>query len=118
MPSCRQIRLLRYPDGLPQPNDFELVEAPLPPLPKGTELEVEFLLPDNPWERIKARATVTWVRRKTERYVLPPGMGLVFTDITPEARKKVEELVVALNRATSGRPAVTVLRMTSSPGRT
>ena len=69
------------------------------PLPKGTELEVEFLLPDNPWERIKANATVSWVRRKTERYVLPPGMGLTFIDITPEARRKVEELVVALNRA-------------------
>ena len=69
------------------------------PLPRGADIGVEFLLPDNPWERIKANAKVAWIRRKTERYVLPPGMGLMFTDITAEDRRKIEELVKALNRA-------------------
>lgn len=68
------------------------------PLPQGTELAVEFALPDRPWEKLKARAKVAWTRNKPERYLLFPGMGVQFTDIAPEARAQVLELVNALNR--------------------
>ncbi len=68
------------------------------PLPQGTELAVEFSLPDRPWEKLKAKAKVAWTRNKPERYLLFPGMGVQFTDIAPEARAQVLELVNALNR--------------------
>jgi uncharacterized protein (TIGR02266 family) len=68
------------------------------PLPQGTELAVEFALPDRPWEKLKAKAKVAWTRNKPERYLLFPGMGVQFTDIAPEARAQVLELVNALNR--------------------
>ena len=68
------------------------------PLRPGTELSVEFALPDRPWEKLKAKAKVAWTRSKPERYLLFPGMGVQFTDIAPEARNQLVELVNALNR--------------------
>ncbi len=68
------------------------------PLKQGTELSVEFALPDRPWEKLKAKAKVAWTRNKPERYLLFPGMGVQFTDIDPEAREQLNELVNALNR--------------------
>lgn len=68
------------------------------PLPPGTEIELEFSLPDRPAERLKAKAKVCWARSKPERFLLFPGMGIQFTDIPPEARQRIIELVHALNR--------------------
>ena len=68
------------------------------PLPQGSELTLEFSLPDRPAERVSARARVAWVRTKAERYLLFPGMGLQFTEIEPDARRRLQDLVVALNR--------------------
>jgi uncharacterized protein (TIGR02266 family) len=69
------------------------------PLSPGTEVSLEFALPDRPWEKVKAKAKVAWTRMKPERFLLFPGMGVQFTDITPEARAQVIELVTALNRS-------------------
>lgn len=68
------------------------------PLPVGSEMTVEFSLPDRPLERVKAKARVAWVRKKPERYLLFPGMGVQFTDIPSQARQHVMDLVTALNR--------------------
>lgn len=68
------------------------------PLAPGTELSVEFALPDRPWERLKAKAKVAWTRNKPERYLLFPGMGVQFTDIDPGCQRQLVELVTALNR--------------------
>lgn len=68
------------------------------PLAVGSEVTVEFSLPDRPLERMKAKAKVAWVRKKPERYLLFPGMGVQFTDIPPQARQQVMDLVTALNR--------------------
>lgn len=68
------------------------------PLAPGTELSVEFALPDRPWEKHKAKAKVAWTRNKPERYLLFPGMGVQFTEIDEKARKELVELVAALNR--------------------
>ncbi len=68
------------------------------PLTPGTELAVEFSLPDRPWEKHKAKAKVAWARSKPERYLLFPGMGVQFTEIQPESRTQLVELVNALNR--------------------
>ncbi len=68
------------------------------PLAPGTELSVEFALPDRPWEKLKAKAKVAWTRHKPERYLLFPGMGVQFTDIDGKAQTLLVELVEALNR--------------------
>jgi uncharacterized protein (TIGR02266 family) len=69
------------------------------PLAPGTELAVEFALPDRPWEKHKAKAKVAWTRNKPERFLLFPGMGVQFTDIDDKARHDLVELVSALNRS-------------------
>ena len=69
------------------------------PLAPGTELSVEFALPDRPWEKHKAKVKVVWTRNKPERHLLFPGMGVKFTNIDKEARKELVELVDALNRS-------------------
>ena len=69
------------------------------PLAPGTELAVEFALPDRPWERHKAKAKVAWTRNKPERFLLFPGMGIQFTDIEEKSRQDLVELVAALNRS-------------------
>ena len=69
------------------------------PLAPGTELSVEFALPDRPWEKHTAKAKVAWIRKKPERHLLFPGMGIQFTNIDEKARKELAELVEALNRS-------------------
>lgn len=69
------------------------------PLAPGTELSVEFALPDRPWEKLKAKAKVAWTRNKPERYLLFPGMGVQFVDIDEKAQSLLVELVEALNRS-------------------
>jgi len=69
------------------------------PLAPGTELSIEFALPDRPWEKLKAKAKVAWTRNKPERYLLFPGMGVQFVDIDEKAQGVLLELVEALNRS-------------------
>lgn len=64
--------------------------------PKGTEIEVEFSLPDKPTERLRAKGDVVWVRTKPERYTFFPGMGVKFTEIPESARGRVVEMVQTL----------------------
>jgi uncharacterized protein (TIGR02266 family) len=67
--------------------------------PKGTEIEVEFSLPDKPTERLRAKGEVVWVRTKPERYTFFPGMGVKFTEIPESARGRVLELVHTLSQS-------------------
>ena len=69
------------------------------PLAPGTELALEFALPDRPWEKHKARAKVAWTRNKPERFLLFPGMGVQFIEIDEKCRKELVELVAAINRS-------------------
>ena len=59
------------------------------PLAPGTELSVEFALPDRPWEKYKAKAKVAWTRNKPERHLLFPGMGIQFTSIDERPAKSL-----------------------------
>lgn len=68
------------------------------PLAPGTEVRVEFSLPHRPTQKLIARGKVAWTRKKPERYLLFPGMGIQFTEIEEEAQKELIELVEALNR--------------------
>lgn len=72
------------------------------PLPPGSEITVDFALPDRPTELMQAKGRVAWVRGKVERHLLFPGMGIQFTDIDERARGRVQELVDALNRSRLG----------------
>lgn len=69
------------------------------PLAPGTELKLEFSLPDRPSQKFETRAKVAWTRKKPERYLLFPGMGVQFTEIAPETQARLIELVESLNRA-------------------
>jgi len=71
------------------------------PLALGTELSLEFALPDRPLEKLRAKAKVAWVRHKPERYLLFPGMGVQFVDIDSKAQDLLVGLVEALNRSRS-----------------
>ncbi len=68
------------------------------PLPPGTELKVDFALPDRPGEKFGTRGKVAWIRSKPERYLLFPGMGIQFIDIDQNAQKRLIDLVNSLNR--------------------
>ncbi|MBM4126863.1 MAG: hypothetical protein FJ247_05865 [Nitrospira sp.] len=69
------------------------------PLKSGTELSLEFSLPDRPYEQLRAKAKVAWVRNKPERYLLFPGMGVQFVDIDKQTQDLLVHLVEALNRS-------------------
>jgi type IV pilus assembly protein PilZ len=76
------------------------------PLAVGSELTVEFALPDRPSEPITAKCKVAWVRPKPDRFTLYPGMGVQFTDIPPKARENVMELVKSLIQVRQVPPSV------------
>lgn len=69
------------------------------PLKQGTELSLEFSLPDRPYEQLRAKAKVAWVRNKPERYLLFPGMGVQFVDIDKNTQDLLVDLVDTLNRS-------------------
>ena len=68
------------------------------PLSPGTELTVEFALPDRPCDKLKAKAKVAWVRNKPERCLLFPGMGIQFVELDTKVQEQLVGLVEALNR--------------------
>jgi uncharacterized protein (TIGR02266 family) len=78
------------------------IETHLPPQ-IGTALELEFVLPDDPTEPIKAEGKVAWVRPKEERYVFFPGMGVQFTEISEVGRARLLTMAKALDQAREGR---------------
>ncbi len=68
------------------------------PLPVGTKLAMEFSLPEQPHEWLSAKGLVAWVCPKADQYTFSPGMGVRFTDIAPEIRNRVLELVKTVQR--------------------
>ncbi len=65
----------------------------LAPLPVATKLSMEFLLPEQPTEWLPAKGIVAWVCPKADQYTFSPGMGVRFTEVTPEIRNQILELV-------------------------
>jgi uncharacterized protein (TIGR02266 family) len=74
------------------------------PLPVGSELNIQFSLPDRPLEPIQASGKVCWVRAKPDRFTLYPGMGIQFTDIDSDSRDHVMQLVKSLIQVRQARP--------------
>ncbi|THJ25054.1 MAG: hypothetical protein CAF45_002810 [Nitrospira sp. CG24E] len=65
----------------------------LSPLPVDTLLALEFTLPESPSEWLPAKGLVAWVCPKADQYTFSPGMGVRFTEIDPEVRNRVLEVV-------------------------
>lgn len=63
------------------------------PLPMGTKLCIEFTLPDSPTEWVEVKGIVAWVCPKSDQYTNPAGMGVQFSEISPEIRERVLDLV-------------------------
>ncbi len=69
------------------------------PLRVGTDLTLEFALPDSPSEWMQAKGIVSWVCPKSDQYTFSPGMGVRFIDISTEARRRIVEFVNSIRRA-------------------
>ncbi len=65
------------------------------PLPPGTTIMVEFMLPDTS-VKVKTRAEVVWTRKSTMSLSHKRGMGIKFTDLTEEDKKKIDFMVQRL----------------------
>ncbi len=72
------------------------------PLPVGTEVAIEFALPDRPSEWLEAKGRVIWICPKPDQYTSSPGMGVRFTQVSAVARERVLELVNSLKRTGRG----------------
>ena len=64
-------------------------------LPLGTSVELTFTLPDG--TPVRVQAVVRWLRdpHDLEMREMPPGMGLEFATLAPEARAYVDAYVAA-----------------------
>jgi type IV pilus assembly protein PilZ len=69
------------------------------PLPVGTNISLEFALPDRPTDWMHASGIIAWVCPKPDHYTFSPGMGVRFTDIDLEDRARIIELVKSLRGA-------------------
>ncbi len=65
------------------------------PLPPGTSIIVEFMLPDTAL-KVKTRAEVVWARKNTSSPSKKRGMGIKFYDLSNEDKKKIDLLVSRL----------------------
>ncbi len=57
---------------------------------------MEFSLPERTNEWLAAKGVVAWICPKADQYTFSPGMGVRFTDIAPEIRNRVLDLVKTL----------------------
>lgn len=64
------------------------------PLPPGTRLDIQFLLPNNS-RPVQVEGEVVWVNEKTTKGI-NPGMGIRFEELEPEAKRQINDLVRAL----------------------
>lgn len=74
----------------------------LTPLPVGTDLTIEFSLPDGGQDWVKARGSVAWVCPKPDQYSFHPGMGIRFIELSESVRDRILDLVRVLNQVPSG----------------
>jgi hypothetical protein len=75
------------------------IECPSPP-PVGTTVFVEFALPDQPDDWVKATCAVAWICSRPDQYQFQPGMGVMFVEISLAGFVRVVALVTSLRGAT------------------
>ncbi len=90
---CRSAAFWRYSDSLDLSRSGIFLQAGHP-APAGTQVRMEWPIDDN---SLIVRGKVVWVRQEEEEEVegefLPPGMGIEFTDVTPEVESQLEEFM-------------------------
>lgn len=59
------------------------------PLPVGTSLSMDFVLQGATNETLEAKGTVAWICPKSDQYTFSSGMGIQFTDMTPDTRGRI-----------------------------
>lgn len=69
------------------------------PLAVGTRIALEFSLPMQPAEWIRAKGVVAWVCPKADQYTFSPGMGIRFDGMAPEVRARIQDMVDSLEAA-------------------
>ncbi|NPA95600.1 MAG: TIGR02266 family protein [Thermodesulfobacteria bacterium] len=65
------------------------------PLPPGSTIVVEFMLPDTSL-KVRTRAEVMWARKDASSTGEKRGMGVRFSDLSSEDKKKIDLLVSRL----------------------
>ncbi len=68
------------------------IESPTP-LAVGTKLYLQFAFPDASSDWLDAKGVVAWVCPKSDQYTFSSGMGISFTEIAPEVRGRILDLV-------------------------
>ncbi|HIG48360.1 MAG TPA: NADP-dependent oxidoreductase, partial [candidate division Zixibacteria bacterium] len=61
MQTSREIHLRKYPEGIPAPDDFELVEVPVPNLDQGDVLVKNIWMSVDPYMRGRLRDRKSYV---------------------------------------------------------
>jgi type IV pilus assembly protein PilZ len=59
------------------------------PLSIGTEIVVEFALPESPLKWLEARGVVAWICPKADQYEFSQGMGVKFVELSPAVRRLI-----------------------------
>ena len=67
------------------------------PLPPGTRLTLQFLIPNRP-APIQVEGEVVWVNERTTKGI-NPGMGIRFEDLDPGVKVEINDLARALRNA-------------------
>jgi len=83
------------------------------PLPVGTPLIIKIPLPFDTEKQILVKAKVVSVHVESDRNHGSAGMGLQFTDLSPQARAQVLEFIVFMNKE---RPLQSGLRIGRAAG--
>jgi type IV pilus assembly protein PilZ len=74
------------------------IEMASPPEP-GTELDIELVMPDKTTVPLRARGQVIWTRARPELYTFLPGIGVGFTEISDESRRRLLGLIKNLTKS-------------------
>ena len=80
-----------YADNISQGGMFIHTENPRAP---GSQVEVEFELPDPIARRVRVRCAVVWSRQHTADCPFKPGMGLRFLDLSPELARAIDRWAI------------------------
>ncbi|MFQ5456772.1 MAG: PilZ domain-containing protein [Nitrospirota bacterium] len=77
------------------------IESPAP-LHPGSNVQLEFVLPDKEGGDIKAEGRVVWNRPNFERIINFPGMGIQFTNISDREKKNLVKFVNSVKKWRGG----------------
>jgi len=66
--------------------------------PVGSAIELEIKFPHEPDEPVRAVGEVVWNRARMERTIHFPGMGIKFSAISEEDRKRLQSFIRILTR--------------------